>query len=148
MASFTQIFYHIVFSTKNRERTLNSQRREELYQYIWGIFKNKKCALYRINGTEDHLHILCDLHPTVPLADLIKDIKLASSRWIKDKTVFPKFTYWQEGYGAFTHSKKDKKRLVNYITNQLEHHKKRSFQDELCALLIEAGIDFDERFLV
>jgi len=93
MATFTQIFYHIVFSTKNRERTLNSQRREELYRYIWGIFKNRKCVLYRINGTEDHLHILCDLHPMVSLAGLVKGIKVASGKWIKNKGAFPKFTY-------------------------------------------------------
>ncbi len=76
MSTYTQLLYHIVFSTKNRERSLTSDKREDLYRYIWGLLKNKKCHLYRINGVDDHLHIATHLHPTIALSTIVKDIKL------------------------------------------------------------------------
>lgn len=148
MATFTQIYYHIIFSTKNREQALNSGKRENLFRYINGIFKNNKCILYQINGTEDHLHILGDIHPTMALADLIKDVKIASSKWIKENKVFANFSHWQEGYGAFTHAHQDKNRLMNYIANQEVHHQKITFKEELRDLLDEAGIEFEEKYLL
>ena len=123
MSTYTQILYHIVFATKNRDPVLMPERREELFRYIWGITKNLNCTLYRINGVEDHLHILVSLHPTVCLSDFVKTVKVASSTWIKEQNLFPQFTHWQDGYGAFTHSLKEKDALVNYIKNQQEHHR-------------------------
>ncbi len=73
MSTYTQILYQIVFSTKKRERTLTKSNRTELFQYMWGVLKEKNCHLYRINGVEDHLHIVTHLHPTIALASLIKD---------------------------------------------------------------------------
>ena len=148
MSTYTQIIYQIVFSTKNRERTLTKTSRKELFKYIWGIMKNKKCHLYRINGVEDHLHIATHLHPTVSLASLVKDIKLASSDYIKENGLFKNFNGWQDGYGAFTYSIKDKDRLIEYIKNQEEHHKTKSFRDELIELLKEHEIEFDDKFLL
>lgn len=147
MATFTQIYYHIVFSTKNREPTLSAERREELFRYIWGIIKNNQCHLYRINGVQDHVHLLTSLHPTVPLADLVKDIKLASSAWIKESGAFPHFAHWQDGYGAFTQSHGQKDRIIEYIKGQEGHHKRISFHEELRELLVDAGVEFDERYL-
>jgi len=95
---------------------------------------------------EDHLHILMNLHPSTALADFIRQLKLTTSNWIKANKIFPKFTYWQEGYGAFTHSILEKDPLMEYIKNQEEHHKKVSFQEELRKLLTEARIEFDERY--
>jgi putative transposase len=147
MATYTQILYHIVFSTKNRERSLTADRREDLFRYIWGIIKNNQSHLYRINGVEDHLHILTSVHPSVCLADLVKDIKTGSSKWIKESSVFPQFTHWQDGYAAFTHSIADKDRLIEYIRNQEEHHRARPFTEELLRLIQEAGIEFDPKYL-
>ena len=147
MATYTQILYHIVFSTKNREQVLVKENREKLFRYIWGLIKNKKCVLYQINGVEDHLHIATHLHPTVTLADLVKDIKVASSIWIKEEGVFPLFSGWQDGYAAFTKSIGDKEVLMNYIRNQEEHHRVVSYREELIALLREENIEFDERYL-
>lgn len=147
MSTYTQIYYHIVFSTKNRAPVLDAARREDMFRYIWGIIKNKNCHVYRMNGLEDHLHILTSLHPTECLADLVKDIKTGSSRWIRDNRVFPRFSHWQEGYGAFTHSMKDRDRLIEYIKRQQEHHHRESFEDEYRRLLIDAGIEFDEKYL-
>ena len=127
---------------------LRQERREELFRYIWGIIKNNKSHLYRINGVEDHLHILTGLHPTVALSDFIKAIKVASNAWIKENRAFARFTNWQDSYGAFTHSHNEKDRLIEYIKGQEEHHKKESFRDESRRLLTEAGIEFDEKYLL
>lgn len=148
MSTYTQIYYHIVFSTKDRAPALAADKREALFRYIWGILKNQECHLYRINGVEDHLHILTNLHPTVCLADLVKDIKTSTSKWIKENGLFPAFTHWQDGYGAFTVSHDAKDAVIEYIKNQPEHHKKMSFHDELRGLLVKFGIEFDERYLV
>ena len=106
------------------------------------------CHTYRINGVQDHIHIFSSLHPTVRLADLIREIKTGTSSWIKDNNIFPMFTYWQEGYGAFTVSHDEKDRLIEYVKNQEEHHKKLSFLDEYRQLIDAAGIQFEEKYLV
>ncbi len=148
MSTYTQILYQIVFGTKNREHTLTAPSRQELFKYIGGILKNKNCHLYRINGVEDHLHIVTHLHPSVALADLIKDIKLASSEYIKNIVLFKKFGGWQGGYGAFTYSIKEKDRLIEYVKNQEAHHKIKTFREEYIELLNEHGIEFDEKYLL
>ena len=117
--------------------------RESLFRYVWGIINKRKGRLYRINGTTDHLHILTSLHPTVSLADFVKEVKAGSSYWISQNNVFPGFSNWQDGYGAFTHSDGDKNRLIEYIKRQEEHHRSVSFTQELKALLMEAGVEFD-----
>jgi len=148
MSNYTQILYQIVFSTKNREHTLSKINRDELYKYIWGVLKNKNCHLYRIGGITDHIHIVTSLHPAISLSNLIKDIKLASSKHIKTFQLFSKFDGWQVGYGSFTYSFKDKDRLIEYVKNQEEHHATISFIDELKELLKEHGIEYDERYLI
>jgi len=126
---------------------LTKDNREQLFRYIWGFIKNNKHHLYRIGGADDHLHILLSLHPTVPLADFIRQLKISTSKWIKENKIFPAFSFWQEGYGAFTHSLAEKDALVEYIKNQEEHHKKFSFQEELRKLLMDAKIEYDEKYL-
>jgi len=125
---------------------LDNKRR--LYAYMNGFLKNKNCHLYRINGMEDHLHILTHIHPTIALATLVKDIKLASIDFIKAEGIFPNFEGWQDGYGAFTVSHRDKDQLINYIKNQEEHHKKENFYDEYKRLIEEEGIEFDPKYLL
>jgi REP element-mobilizing transposase RayT len=148
VSTFTQIYYHLVFSTKDREQALLADRREDLFRYTWGILKNKDCHLYRIGGVEDHVHILTSLHPTITLADLVKDIKTATASWIKKEGVFPGFGHWQDGYGAFTVSHGDKDAVIEYIKNQEQHHQQVSFKDELREFLIRHGVKFDEKYLV
>jgi REP element-mobilizing transposase RayT len=148
MSTYTQILYQIVFSTKNREHTLTKPKRDELFKYVWGILKNKNCHLYQIGGVTDHIHILTHLHPSVALASLVKDIKLASSDFIKEQHLFPQFNGWQVGYGGFTYAYRDIDRLINYIKNQEEHHKIKLFREELIDLLKEHEIEFDEKYLL
>ena len=147
MSSYTQILYHIVFATKGRRRVLDKPRRDDLFRYLWGVVKNHDSHLYRIGGVEDHVHILSSLHPAVALADFIKDLKVASSKWIKDERMFPEFEAWQEGYAALTHSLGEKERLIEYIKGQEEHHRVVSFLDEYRETLRAAGMELDERYL-
>ena len=148
MSTYTQILYQIVFSTKNRERTLSDDNRETLYKYIWGILNNKKCHLYRIGGITDHIHIVTHIHPSVSLASLVKDIKMASTEHIKSTHLFQHFNGWQDGYGAFPYAFKDKDHLIEYVKNQEQHHKKQTFREEFIKLLDEHGVEFDEKYLL
>ena len=148
MSTYTQILYQIVFSTFNHENTLEASNREELFKYIWGILKNKKCHLYRIGGVSDHLHIVTHLHPTISLSSLVKDIKLASTEYIKNKNLFSNFSGWQNGYGAFTYSFREKDVLIEYVKNQESHHQKKTFKQELIELLTEHEIEYNESYLL
>ena len=147
MSTYTQILYQIVFSTRFREPTMESDGQRRLYQFIAGILQNKKCHLYQINGTENHLHIVTHIHPVIAPAQLVKDIKLATAAFLKETKIFPSFHGWQSGYGAFSYSISAKERLVAYVKNQKEHHRAVSFQEEYIRLLKEHGIDYDERYV-
>jgi len=96
---------------------------------------------------EDHIHIMSDLHPSICLSDFVKNIKVGSSLWMKESGRFPNFKSWQVGYGAFTYSFREREMVKNYIMNQKEHHRSETFKDEYIRLLIENGIEFDERYL-
>jgi putative transposase len=146
MSSYRQHLYHIVFTTKHNLDTIKQDHVNELYAYITGIIKNKNSHLYRINGIENHVHILTDIHPSIASADFVRDIKASSSFWIKNTILFPSFIGWEEGYGSFTCSYRDLNMLIEYIKNQQDHHKTVTFEDEYRRLLLEAGITPDERY--
>jgi len=146
MSSYRQILYHIVFRTKDSAKSLSKQNIRELYAYINGIIKAKHCVLHRINGMDDHIHILSDLHPSIALADYVKDIKISTSVWLKQHGGFPLFDGWAEGYAALTYSWNDREKIKTYIINQQEHHRKTTFADELRKLLEEQGVKIDERY--
>jgi len=146
MTSYRQNMYHIVFRTKDSRYTINQENVDQLYAYIGGTIKKKSCHLYRINGIENHIHLLKDLHPSIAQADFMRDVKVYSSMWMKESGLFPNFVGWAEGYGSFTCSYRDSDRIIEYIINQQEHHKKLSFEEEYRALLAEYGVVIDERF--
>ena len=145
--TYTQLLFHVVFSTKNRQRTLPDGHREVLYRYIWGIHKNLDCHLYRIGSIDDHVHILTAIPTTLSLADYVKEVKTGSSRWLKEQAEFRRFEGWQDGYGAFTATFSEKDSLVEYIKGHAEHHRTESLLDEYRRLLRENGIPYDERYL-
>ncbi|MCX7929020.1 MAG: IS200/IS605 family transposase [Patescibacteria group bacterium] len=147
MSTYTQILYQVVFSTKHREKTLTKENRRELFKDIWGILKNKNCHLYQIGGVEDHLHIITSIHPSVSLASLVKDIKLGSTSFIKEKKIFEHFNGWQDGYAAFTYSIDAKNNLIEYVKNQEAHHQKKTFKQELIELFKEHGIAYEDKYL-
>ena len=146
MSSYRQHLYHLVFRSKHSLPAIKQENVNELYSYITGIIKNKKSHLYRINGTENHLHILTDMHPSIAPADFMREIKASSSLWMKNSTLFPLFNGWEEGYGSFTCSYKDQSNLIEYIKSQKEHHKKVTFEEEYRKILLESGITPDEKY--
>lgn len=148
MGNHTSIIYHIIWTPRRRKPIMKKEGRRELFNYIFGILKNKNCHVYRINGVEDHLHIAISLHPSVSLASLIKDIKIASGKMIKTTQIFKGFEGWQDGYAAFTHGYSSINTLVNYIKNQEEHHKKVGFMEEYIKLLEEYKIPYDPKYLM
>ncbi len=109
--------------------------------------KNKRCHLYQIGGVEDYLHIINSLHPSISLVSLVKDIKLGSTSFIKEKKIFPYFNGWQDGYGAFTYSLGAKNNLIEYVKNQEAYHYKKTFKDELIELSQEHNVEYDEKYL-
>ncbi|MBS1262227.1 MAG: hypothetical protein MAG453_01569 [Calditrichaeota bacterium] len=147
MSTYRRCLHHIIFATRNRANTLPDGSRRELFAYIHGICNNLECHVYRIGGYRDHLHLLIDVHPSVSLADLVRTIKINTSRWMKDGQQFPDFDHWQDGYAAFTVTYADRDRLINYIKGQHDHHPTVSFLDEYRALLRDEGIEMDERYL-
>jgi REP element-mobilizing transposase RayT len=125
---------------------IGRDQREELYSYMGGIIKNKRCTMYQGGGVEDHLHLVIGLHPSISLASLVKDLKLASSGFIRRTNLFPDFTYWQIGYAAFTYTPDALRNLVPYVQNQEAHHRKEDSPDELRRQLHENGIAFKEHY--
>ena len=145
--SYTQIYYQIVFRTKYNIKAIPEEHCQELYKYMWGIIESTKSKLYRINGVADHIHIFCDLHPSIALADFVKRVKTGSSLWMKQTTYFPLFKGWVEGYGAFTYSIRERDMIINYVKKQKRHHNVETSGDEFKRLLMENGIEFDETYL-
>src|SRR5699024_5715883 len=121
----------------------------ELYRYIWGYIKNKKSFLYRMNGMPDHIHLLVGIHTTIALSDFVKELKTSTNTWIKNnRGKFPDFKSWGEKYAAFTIRYQEKDTVIEYIRNQREHHKKETFKEEYRRLIVENGIDIDERYFL
>jgi REP element-mobilizing transposase RayT len=146
--SLTKIYVHIIFSTKNRHPFLkDNEIREELFKYIAKILIEKQSFPLIVNGVEDHIHILCNLSKNISLAELVAAIKRSSSLWIKTKSHdYSKF-YWQTGYAAFSVSDSVKEVTQNYISNQVEHHKKRTFKEELIDFFQKYDIEYDEKYI-
>ena len=145
--SFTKFYVHIVFHTKNNVKFIQGEIEDELHSYIGGILKNLKSIPLRIGGTEDHLHVLCTLPKTMAPCNLVEEIKKSSSKWIKSKGLSYNEFYWQDGYGGFTLGHSQVKRVIDYISNQKQHHEKVSAIEEYKSLLEENGIEYNEDYL-
>ena len=146
--SLSQIFLHIVFSTKERRPFLKDKTiRERMHIYLKGICDNQGCVSLKVGAVEDHVHIACRLSKTITVSGLIKELKHGSSIWVKGE--FPELSafHWQNGYGAFSVSPSHIPGLKEYIENQEEHHRRESYQDELRRLLNKYGVEFDERYI-
>ncbi len=149
MSTYTQILYQLVFGSKDYTPFLTTENENMLFAYIAGILRNKSCHSYIVGGACNHLHIITHVHPTVPLALIIKDIKLASHKMIlENRKLFSHFTGWQVGYSGFTYHISSKAKLIRYVENQREHHKIYSFKDELTHLLKEHSVEYDDDYLI
>ncbi|MBI2825744.1 MAG: IS200/IS605 family transposase [Planctomycetia bacterium] len=143
----TNLLYHLVFSTKLRKPFITEAIREELYRYIGGIVRGEGGVLLEIGGMPDHVHLLARLMPTIALADLLRQLKANSSKWINEKHSRLRKFGWQDGYAAFTVSESQVARVSQYIRNQHQHHRTSDFKSELVALLRRHRVEFDERYL-
>lgn len=145
--TYTQIHLHLVFAVQNRHSLIYDSWKERLYQYITGIIQQQKHKVIIINGMPDHLHIVIGMRPTQSLSELMQDIKGSSSKWINDnKLATGKFT-WQQGYGAFSYNRSQLPKLIDYVKNQEEHHKKKTFSEEYKDFLKAFEVEFDEKYI-
>lgn len=134
--------YHIVWRTKRSQPTITEAHERELYAYIFGICKQKNCHLYRLSSMPDHVHMCVEVHPTVALSEFVKVVKQESSKWLKEHNKeFPMFDGWANGYAAFSYSAKERPTVIEYIKNQKEHHKHKSFREEYEEWLQEMGLN-------
>lgn len=145
--SLTDVTIHFVFSTKNREARLDPAWADRLNEYLGGICRERGCILLQAGGMPDHIHLLVSLGRTICMADLIRDVKAGSSKWIHDTISGQRDFQWQAGYGGFSVSRSQLETVRHYIINQAEHHAIRSFQDELRELLRKHGVEWDERYI-
>ena len=145
--SLSKLYVHLIFRIKNTSVKIKKEDSEELYAYIGAIIKDNESIPILINGTENHLHILCIMSKNISLAKLTEEIKRHSSRWIKTKENYYKLFAWQGGYAGFSVSQSLHDKTKKYIQNQDEHHKKLSFENELILFLKEYGIEYNEQYL-
>jgi REP element-mobilizing transposase RayT len=145
--SYTNLLYHIIFSTKDRQPLISSEYQPRLYDYIGGTIRGAGGISLGINGTDDHVHVLAKLRPDKALSDVLRDLKSNASGWMHD--LFPSLSdfSWQRGYGAFTVSHSNVDEVHRYIAQQKHHHAKVSFRDEFLQFLKVNGIEYDERYV-
>lgn len=145
--SLAHVVVHIIFSTKGRMPLIDPAMRRELHAYVVGILARLGCPSILVNGAPDHLHILCLLSRTLPLAKVVEEIKKGSSKWMRTRAPALRNFHWQNGYGAFSVSQSGVAKVRAYIAGQEEHHRHVSFEDEYRAFLRRHAVDFDERYV-
>ena len=146
--AYTKLIYHIVFRPLGNAPVIAEEHERDLYMYIYGFCNNHQCVLYRIGGMPDHIHMCVGLHPTTAVATFIHDLKIAAGNFMRSRRdLFPMFDKWESSYGASTYAEADKDRIVEYIKNQKEHHRRISTREELETILKEFGIEYDERYI-
>ena len=145
--TFSQIYIQYVFAVKGRENLLQMPWRDEVFRYIAGIIKSKQQKPIIVNGVSDHVHVFVGLKPSMPIADLVRDIKNNSSKFINEQKFIKTKISWQDGYGAFSYSHSQIENVYQYILNQEEHHRKKTFKDEYIEFLQKFGIEFNEKYL-
>ena len=145
--TFSQIYIQIVFSVKGRENLIQKEWKDELHKYIAGIIKSKGQKPMIVNGMSDHIHAFIGLKPAMAISDIVSDIKNNSSNFINDHKFVKGNFFWQEGYGAFSYAHSQIETVYNYILNQEEHHRKKTFCEEYLEFLKEFKVEYDEKYL-
>jgi REP element-mobilizing transposase RayT len=145
--TFYQNYAQIVFSPKGRENLILPSFEERIYQYITGIIKNNDQKLIAINGMPDHIHVFIGFKPTIAIANLVRDIKANSSKFINEEHFLRGKFAWQDGYGCFTYAHSQLDVVAKYVMNQKEHHKTKTFREEYLSFLEKFAIPYDEKYL-
>jgi putative transposase len=145
--TYTQLYVQFVFSVQGRVNFIRETYRDELEKVMCGIVSNHKCKTYAIYCNPDHTHLFASIHPTISPSKLMEQVKSGSTTWLNNKKHVPGKFAWQDGFGAFTYSRSHIDRVVKYILNQPEHHKKQSFRDEYLMMLDKFGVEYDPKYL-
>jgi REP element-mobilizing transposase RayT len=145
--TYTQCYFHLVFSVRNRNALIKKEWKNEMEKYITGIAQNHRHKMLAVGSMSDHIHILIGYNVNQLIPDLVEEIKTSTNEWIKEKKL-SKFKFdWQKGYGAFTHSRSEIDNVAKYILSQEEHHKKRSFKEEYLGMLEKNEVIFSNEYL-
>lgn len=145
--TFSQIYIQYVFAVKGRENLLQKPWRDDVFKYIAGIIKAKGQKPIIVNGVADHVHVFVGLKPAMSISDLVRDIKNNSSKFINEQKFIKRKFSWQEGYGVFSYAHSQIENVYQYIANQEEHHKKKTFQEEYVDFLKKFEIEYNEKYL-
>ena len=145
--TYTQIYIQVVFAIQNREAAIQSKWEERLYRYITGIVTEKGQKMLAINGTDNHIHFFIGMKPTCCLSDLVREIKKSSTNFIEEERLCRYKFQWQSGFGAFSYSHSQLDNVIQYITNQKQHHKRKTFKEEYMAFLKLFDVDFKNEYV-
>jgi len=145
--TFSQVYIQVVFAVKGRENLIGNEWKEELHKYISGIITTKGQKAIIVNGVSDHIHCFIGLKPSIAISDLVRDIKNNSTNFINERKFIKGKFRWQEGFGVFSYSQSQIKDVYNYILNQEEHHRKKTFKDEYVEFLNDNQVDYKPEYL-
>jgi putative transposase len=145
--TYTQISIHAIFVVKHRENFITKEWRDRLHSYVSGVLKNEDATSLAVGGWLDHVHVFFAMPPTKNISDIMRVVKANSSKWINENGLVKGKFQWQEGYASFSYSRSQRDTVINYIMQQEEHHKKKSFKEEYLDMLKNFEVDFDEKYL-
>ncbi len=147
MSTNTNLLYHIIYSTKYRRPWIRSEWQDELYAYIGGIVRANEGTLLRVGGVADHVHLLVRLNPTIAISDVMRVVKANSSKWVNERDDVDLRFQWQSGFAAFSVSESQVGAVENYIAEQVEHHRVKTFEEEFLEILKKHGVEYDGRYV-
>ena len=145
--TYSQVNIHCVFAVKGRQNLITKVFRDDLHRYISGVLKNDNIFPLAIGGWLDHVHMFFELPPTQNLSDIMRRIKAVSSKWINDNRLVSGKFQWQEGYGAFSHSRSQRHNVIQYIMNQEDHHRTKTFKEEYLGMLKDFEIEYKDEYV-
>ena len=145
--TYHQLYIQAVFAVKYRASVLNDAWRPKLQGVIGNLINETGCKTIIVNGVEDHIHCFLSLKPVVSISELMKTVKAKSSKYINDNRLTPQRFEWQAGYGVFSYNQRNVNMIFNYVKNQREHHRAKSFREEYLGLLHEFQIEYDEQYI-
>lgn len=145
--TYSQIYLQFVFAVKGRQNLIQKKNKEELHKYITGLVQNRNAKMLAVHCMPDHIHLFVGFRPVLSISDFVKEVKVESTEFIKEKRwVDGKFS-WQEGYGVFSYSQSHINNVVKYILNQEQHHIKKSFQEEYVDFLKKFEVSYEDKYL-
>ncbi|MGN6401278.1 MAG: IS200/IS605 family transposase [Flavisolibacter sp.] len=145
--TFSQIYLQFVFAVKGRQNLIPKEHKEELHKYMTSLVQTRKAKMLAIHCMPDHVHLFVGFKPSVLISDFVKEIKVESNEFIKQKNWVKGSFNWQEGYGVFSYSHSQIDKVCKYILNQEAHHKKKTFKEEYHNFLERFAVPFEEKFL-